>query len=302
MTKIKIGIPRSLFYYYYKDIWHTFFNNFNIELVISPKTNKKILENGIKYANDEMCLSLKNYIGHVHYLIDKCDFILIPRIDNYGYSNQTCTNFLATYDIINNLFYIKILNYNINLEKGDTEEKGLIDIVLKLGYSKEYAKKIYKKSLKIVENKKNKLIKENIKKLESKNKKILFLGHPYNLYDNLIGKNIVDYLEKQNIEIIYSDLFHADITNNLSSKLSCELYFKFNKENIGTIPLVENKIDGIIFLTTFPCGPDSLINELVFRKINIPYLNLIIDDCSGEAGVETRLESFLDIIGGITNE
>ncbi len=50
------------------------------------------------------------------------------------------------------------------------------------------------------------------------------------------------------------------------------------------------------FLTAFPCGPDSLTNELVIRKIDIPYLQLIQDDLDGVAGMETRLESFLDII------
>lgn len=302
MSKIKIGIPRSLFYYYYKDIWKYFFDEFNFELVISPKTNKKIMENGIKYANDEMCLSLKNYIGHVHYLIDKCDYLLIPRIDNYGYSDQTCTNFLAAYDIINNLFDVKILNYNINLVKNGTEEKALINLVKEFGYSKEYASKKYKLALKKVEAKQNKLIKENIKKLESEKIKILLVGHPYNLYDNMIGSEIIKYLEKNNIEIIYSDLFHKEITNDLSKKLSCELYFKYNKENIGCIPLVEDKINGIIFLTTFPCGPDSLVNELVFRRIKTPYLNLIIDDIDGSAGIETRIESFIDILERRKNE
>lgn len=294
--KIKIGIPRSIFYYYYKDIWKYFFEEFNIELIISPNTNKKIMEEGIKFATDEMCLSMKNYIGHVSYLKDKCDYILIPRIDNYGIDNQTCTNFLALYDIINNLFDIKILNYNINLNQKETEEKGLINIVTKFGYSKEYAKLAYKKAYKKANSIKEKLIKENIKKLESKKTKILFLGHPYNMYDNMIGKQIIKYLENNNIEIIYSDLFHSDITNDLSKKISYGLYFKYNKENIGSIPLTEDKIDGIIFLSTFPCGPDSLTNELVFRKVKKPYLNLIVDDTDGMAGIETRIESFIDIL------
>lgn len=294
--KIKIGIPRSIFYYYYKDIWKYFFEEFNIELIVSPNTNKKIMEEGIKIATDEMCLSMKNYIGHVSYLKDKCDYILIPRIDNYGIDNQTCTNFLALYDIINNLFDIKILNYNINLNQKETEEMGLINIVTKFGYSKEYAKKVYKKAYKKAKTIKEKLIKENIKKLESKKTKILFLGHPYNIYDNMIGKQIIKYLENNNIEIIYSDLFHSDITNDLSKKLSYGLYFKYNKENIGSIPLTEDKIDGIIFLSTFPCGPDSLTNELVFRKVKKPYLNLIVDDTDGMAGLETRIESFIDIL------
>ena len=302
MDKIKIGIPRSLFYYYYKDIWEYFFNEFNFEIIISPKTNKKILEDGIKYSIDEMCLSLKNYIGHVNYLKDKCDYILIPRIDNYGSDNQTCTNFLACYDIINNIFNIKILNYNIDLNNKETEEKGLMDIVTRFGYSKEYAKKVYKKAIKKAINKKDRLIKENIKKLNGSKLKILLLSHPYNLYDELIGKDIINYLNSNNIEIIYSDLFHSDITNMLSSKLSSELYFKNNKENIGCIPLIEDKIDGIIFISTFPCGPDSLVNELVFRKIKIPYINIIIDDNDSMVGLETRLESFIDILERNKNE
>ena len=108
MDKITIGIPRSLYYYYYGDLWKNFFRNLGFNVIVSPKTTKDIVLRGNKMANDEMCLSLKNYLGHVDYLKDKCDYIIIPRIDTYGIDNQTCTNFLATYDIINNLFNINI--------------------------------------------------------------------------------------------------------------------------------------------------------------------------------------------------
>ncbi len=57
-----------------------------------------------------------------------------------------------------------------------------------------------------------------------------------------------------------------------------------------------NKIDGLILLTTFPCGPDSLTNEMCIRKLNIPLTNIIIDELNGEAGLQTRIESFIDII------
>ncbi len=50
-------------------------------------------------------------------------------------------------------------------------------------------------------------------------------------------------------------------------------------------------------MSTFPCGPDSLVNEVVIRKIkDKPILNLILDGQEGTAGLETRLESFVDII------
>ena len=43
--------------------------------------------------------------------------------------------------------------------------------------------------------------------------------------------------------------------------------------------------------------PQKVFNlTLVLRKIDKPYLNLVIDDLDSLSGVETRLESFVDII------
>lgn len=296
MDKIKIGIPRSMYYYYYGEFWEKFFPKFNFEIVLSPKTNKEIMNLGMKYSYDEMCLSLKNYIGHIAYLKDKCDYILIPRIDNYGQNNQTCTNFLATYDLIKNIFNINILNYNIDEEHGQSEKIALIELLEKFKFPKTKINKIYNEVKKEVEYQRKIKIMKNLEKLESKKIKILIVGHPYNLYDEYIGKSIIKILEKLNIEIIYSDLFNQEEANINSKKISHTLYFKYSKEIIGSIPRLINKVDGIIFITTFPCGLDSLVNELVIRKVKIPTLNLIIDDLDSLTGIETRLESFIDVI------
>ena len=112
----------------------------------------------------------------------------------------------------------------------------------------------------------------------------------------MIGKPIIESLEKLNVQVIYSDLFDEEKARIESKKLSKELYFKYNKENIGSIMLSLKKIDGVIFLSSFPCGPDSLVNELVIRKLKIPTLNLIVDDLSSDSGIQTRIESFVDIL------
>ena len=291
-----LGIPRGLFYYYYKDIWINYFNELGIKVVISPKTNKEIINLGMKNSTDEMCISLKNYIGHVAYLKDKCNYILIPRIDNYGTLNQTCTNFLSIYDYLNNILDINILNYNININNKETEKKGLIDIAIKLGISKKRACQAYE----IASIKNNKIKKArrivNNNKLTSNKLKILFVSHTYNTYDEFIGIPIIKLLESMNIEIIFSDQFDSKLSNNKVNILSNNLYWKYSREMLGSIVLANNKINGIIFLSTFPCGLDSLANELVMRKLNIPYLNLVIDDLDSLSGIETRMESFIDII------
>ena len=298
----RVGIPRSLFYYYYKDLWIDFFDSLNIPYIISPNTNKNIMSRGETVANDEMCLSLKNYLGHIDYLKDKCDYILVPRISNFKNNNQTCTNFWAIYDIVKNLFNVNILNYNIDLEKKQTLKKGLFKIGKELNKNNHQIKKAYKYAI----TKEKKRIKQNHiinqNKLKSKKKKILIVGHPYNLYDELIGKDIIKYLIKNNIEIIYSDKFDSKITNLLSKKISKDLYFKYSKDNLGAIAYSEKDINGVIFISSFPCAPDSLANELAMRKIKLPYLNLVIDNNSPFTGLETRLESFLDMIGGKLND
>ncbi len=289
-----IGIPRSMFYYYFNKKWKYFFDYLNINTIISPKTNRKILDNGIKLSTDEMCLSLKSYIGHVDYLKDKCDYILIPRIDNYGYKEQTCTNFLAIYDIINNIFDIKILDYNIDLEHHETELDGLLKLSKILKRTKTKIKKAYEYACTMEGKDKKKIVIDNMNKLSSKKTKVLLIGHSYNLYDSLIGTPIINYLEKLNCEVIYSDRFDYQSTKQTVLKYSKNLYWRYSKQNISSLKYID-KVDGIIFLSTFPCGLDSLVNELVLRKINKPYLNLILDDLGGIAGMETRIESFVDI-------
>ena len=65
---------------------------------------------------------------------------------------------------------------------------------------------------------------------------------------------------------------------------------------IGAYEICKDKIDGIVLISTFPCGLDSLANELLILKLKMPYLNIIIDDINGDAGIETRVESFIDIL------
>lgn len=291
-----IGIPRALFYYYYGDFWMLFFDKLGIDYVLSPDTNGEIKRLGNKYSTDEMCMSLKTYIGHVAYLRDKCDFILVPRIDNYGLMEQTCTNFLACYDIVNNLFNDKIVDYNICYTNGDTEKSAFIGLGKRLGCSYRESRSAYYyalyKSRKIFKNKMN----LNLNKLSCDGKKILIVSHPYNLYDSTIGKPIVQYLEDYGCVVVYSDLFDKKSCMEKSLLLSSGLYWKYSREIIGSILLSHDSIDGIIFLSTFPCGLDSLVNELIIRKLNIKSLNLVIDDMDAFAGIETRLESFIDIV------
>jgi predicted nucleotide-binding protein (sugar kinase/HSP70/actin superfamily) len=299
-NKITIGIPKSLLYYRYNILWTTYLKKLNCDIVYSPDTNKQIIELGKKYSIDESCLSSKIYLGHIAMLQNKCDYILVPRISNYGQKEKVCVKFNATYDIIHNQFLEqKILDYNIETTTHQTEALSLIKLGLKLNkniikviksyyQAKKYEKKYYKK-----------LMTDQNKKLNSDKLKILVVSHPYNIYDKYIGYPIINFLNSMDVEIIYADRLDKKIAKTYGEKLSPTLYWTYSKELIGAIEYYKYSVDGIIFLTTFPCGPDSLVNELMIRKEkDIPITNILIDDSTAEAGIQTRLESFIDIIKG----
>lgn len=298
MNKKTIGIPKAFLYYRYHILWKNFFSNLGYKIIISKDTTKETIELGKKYSIDESCLSSKIYMGHVASLKDKCDYILIPRIENYGKGEKVCVKFNATYDLVKNLFNdYQILDYNIEKTKKNSELTSLIKLGFKLNKNPFKVLKSYLLA-KIQEKKYHKEIELNQNKLISNTKlKILIVSHPYNTYDNYIGTPIIKKLQSLGIDIIYADRLNRKIAKMYASALSQTLYWTYSKELIGAIEYYRYSIDGILFLSSFPCGPDSLVNELMLRKItNIPVTNILIDELSASTGLETRLESFVDII------
>lgn len=297
MNQLKIGIPKALLFYKYGDLWTAFFEELGCDIVISPNTNREILDYGNKFSVDEACLSMKIYMGHVYYLLDKCDYILVPRIICLKKNEKLCTNFSALYDLVRNTFDKNIIHYNIDIGKHEDEFYAFTTMGLELGFPYRKIVKAYKVAKEKQKLKMDRRIsKQKALIASSNNLKILLAGHPYNLYDDFIGKTIIQLLEENHIDIIYSDLYDQKYLKSEVEKISKRNYWTYNREIIGAISHYQDSVDGIILITTFPCGPDSLSNEMILRNVKIPITNLIIDDASGDAGLITRIESFIDIL------
>lgn len=66
-----------------------------------------------------------------------------------------------------------------------------------------------------------------------------------------------------------------------------------------TVEAGVNRYDGVVELAPFTCMPEIVAMQAlptVSRELSIPVLPLIIDEHSGEAGVKTRLEAFIDLL------
>jgi len=299
---LKIGIPKAMLYYKYNVLWETFFTELGCEIILSDNTNKKILDNGIIYSADESCLASKIYMGHIFSLIGKCDYTFIPRFCSFKNKDVICVKFNAFYDICSNVFdNINILTYDIDYLRGKSEIVGFLNIGKKLGISymktlRSYliANEKYKKQNEIKVSNQN-LFLQKSKKEDKLN--ILIVSHPYIVYDELLGKPIIQYLKKLDTNLIYADVVDKKHIKNGWKFFSNTVYWQSSKELLSGLNNYLDSVDGVIFISVFTCGPDSLVNELCTRKLKEkPCLNLILDELNSDTGIQTRLESFTDVL------
>lgn len=72
------------------------------------------------------------------------------------------------------------------------------------------------------------------------------------------------------------------------------------RETIGyTIEYAKQDFDGVIQIYPLTCMPEIVAQSIlptVEKDYNIPYLCLIVDEMTGEAGYTTRLEAFIDLL------
>lgn len=72
------------------------------------------------------------------------------------------------------------------------------------------------------------------------------------------------------------------------------------RETVGSAVLYAQKnFDGVIQLLPFTCMPEIVAESIlptVQKDYKIPILTLIVDELTGEAGYQTRLEAFVDLL------
>jgi len=298
------------------------------ELVVSPLTNSAILKTGVNLSVDEACLPHKIYLGHIAYLKDKCDAVLIPRLESLGKgkSEMLCTKFHANYCATKNTMPdIPLLDYNIDVRNKQTEYKAFMDVGKKVMLFKKLSgsnNNSHNNNAKNSADKKTKRLKQKDIRLAYKNakaaqqahnasltkktldllsgqgKKILIVGHNYITYDNLLGSPITEFLQKNNLTPILANALVTKDTTAKSTELIKTLYWTYSKHIVGVVAAHIKQVDGIILLTAFPCGPDALVNTMLTLKLKdsgIPILNITLDEHLSNTGLLTRLESFVDI-------
>jgi len=318
---IKVGISRALFYYQYYPMWQTFFEELGAETVVSSPTNKDIFTSGNSRAVAETCLPVKVFFGHVISLVDKCDYMFIPAIRSMGRKAYNCSKFLGLPDMARALIprCPPILDPEIDLNKGQrnlhktiyglgshfTCHKGKIKKAIEKAWktNSAYRKEMADLGITPVQAI-DRICGENCEPGSALNLspvlKIALIGHPYVIYDDYINHRLIFRLQAMGAEIFTSEMADQEALDVAMAKLAGNPHWTFEADIIGAGEFyLEAKVDGMITVAVFGCGPDSMMIDVVrhrARELKVPFLYLSLDEHTSEGGLVTRLEAFLDMV------
>ena len=319
---MQIGIPRAMSYYNFFPFWFGFFEDLGIKVVLSDKTTKETMSKGSALVVTETCLPVKVYVGHVLNLLEKgIDKIFGPSLQSIDHKIYNCSKIRGLPDLIKNVVKKDFTIIDATLDKseknqglyqflkesvkvfGITDEKR-IKAASKAGWKVFNNFKImmnsgipFEKALKFA--KEGKVVIVNSQKEYPIN--VALIAHGYNLYDERVNMKIFDKLEKLDVKAFTANMASEEQLMEGVSALDSKLYWANELEMTGAAGhyLQDNKIDGIITLNAFGCGPDSIMIERIQRyakKFNKPCLHLSLDEHTGEAGFVTRIEAFTDML------
>ena len=95
-----VGIHRGLLYHDYGTAMHAFLEACGARVVVSPETNREILEAGLALCDDDACLPVKAFFGHADALADRVDVLFIPRFVSVERGAYVCPKLMGLPDMI----------------------------------------------------------------------------------------------------------------------------------------------------------------------------------------------------------
>ena len=319
---VKIGIPRALAYYAYYPFWKEFFEKLGLETVISQLTTKQVLDNGIKEAVTDACVPVKLFHGHVLDLKDKADYIFIPRLVSINKEDSVtfCPKFLGLPNMIKASIagLPPLLDVRVDLKKGKGE---LFRICYRVG--KKFGAGIwnviqaFRSGLK-TQDRYQSLLNQQYTPVEAlriidggeeaplnsseQDLRFAVLGFPYTIYDKFVNVDILNKLRKLGIRVLTAEMVPPQILLQQAKKVPKNLFWNFSNQVLraALYYLDNNKVDGIIHVTAFGCGPDAMVDKLIEleakQRGKVPFMSITIDEQTGEAGLMTRIEAFVDML------
>jgi predicted nucleotide-binding protein (sugar kinase/HSP70/actin superfamily) len=234
--------------------------------------------------------------------------------------NLTLPHFLLScYSFWKKLRLVEILREQCLLNRAYEKQKGSCSNL----YNQFREKIIKANTLKEMRIVKKEIIKSFKNMPKDKNRKVIkigVVGEFFLLIDQFSSLNIETMLGELGVVLEFSENFSSFFIGSVKQIRFLDKFFptirnKTNKlaepfincaigghalQTIGhSIHYIEEGFDGIILVYPFTCMPEITANAImprVIKEYNKPFLSVCFDEQTGSAGLQTRLEAFVDMI------
>jgi len=316
-TVARVGICRQLHAFHHYRLWQTFLEELGFEVVLSAKTTRTTVELGVRVAPAELCLPVKAFLGHVQQLSGMVDILFLPRLVCYRLGHDWffgCPKALALPDLTRALFSgLRDVELVID-ERRFSLERAFGELAGRLGAGrKEWREALRKARLAAVEadariraDGSPRHLFEQPQPADSqqltadRRPKIGLIGHQYLVFDDVLTLGILDRLRQCGAEVVVHFPDCDELTAEARLGNAPNWFYELELLAAARSLLQQRSVDGILLLSSFACGTAPVTNEIIRREVekgtNIPTLTLLLDEHTAEAGLITRLESFVDLL------
>ncbi|WP_341877009.1 acyl-CoA dehydratase activase [Defluviitalea saccharophila] len=300
-----VGIPRSLLCNTFFPLYYQFFYGLGFDVVCSDEIDK----DGIERKAASFCYPVEVSHGAIGNLIKKNpDIYFLPHVKSVEVKNGIPASVTCPF-VQGEPYYIKstfhelsnkiVLSPVLDFAKGyEYIRNTFIKISKQLNVDINHAKTAFELGMQAQKDfyhECKELGKQFLKAIEEDNNRVGFVlfGRPYNAFTQWTNMSIPHKFATRNYHIIPYDFLPLDEEESEEN-----MYWAMGQLILKGARKVQKhpQLFGI-YITNFSCGPDSFLTGY-FRNImgRKPSLTLELDSHTADAGIDTRIEAFIDVV------
>ncbi len=299
----RIGIPRALTSYDLLPFWSRFFQELGWQVVLSPPTSPAMLARAAETARAETCTPVKLLHSHVLALAEEgVERIFVPALVNRadplpGHGQAYLCPFvqaaphLVQATLADDGLSAPLLHAPFHFLWPNVLEGELVDLARRLGAAPALARRAWR-AAQDEQRRFETTWQRRGAELLAALPAVVLVGRSYTAGDPALNAGLPDKLRRLGLLALPLDLLplaEVDITDQVGN-----MFWHSGQRILAAARLVRSdpRLQAI-YLSHFACGPDSFLLSFFRQAMETkPFLELELDDHSGDAGVLTRVEAF----------
>ncbi len=309
--KRTVGILTSLYTATAYPLYAHFFTNLGMQVVTSDRVDNS----GVEEAGAPFCLPVLQSHGLLKDLMSKePDTIFVPHVKSTVPAGQCGMN--STCPLVQGEpYYLKAAFYDeltpklvtevLEFDKPAQLRKSFVSVGTRMGFSRRKAGDAFDRAWLVFQalgeefkqQGQRALLDVNAGDAPSESATIVLLGRSYNAFTSLGNMGLPQKFASRGHTVVPFDFLPLA---QVDGEVVDQMYWASGEGILRAATLIRDNPNLFgVYVTNFSCGPDSFIIEQ-FRNImgQKPFLTLEFDSHTADAGIDTRVDAFLDVVNG----